>query len=423
MPRLDYLHLDVFTNRQFEGNQLAVYWDGRGLDTATMQRIAREMNFSETTFILPPERNDTDVRMRIFTPGAELPMAGHPTIGSTFALAHLGTIARGRESFVFGLGVGPTRVELSWENDALSFAWMDQRPPETRQPVVSSELVARAAGADHAAFSRTGLPIQEITCGVPYVLLPLATRADVDAAEPDVASLRALKSAFDSDHIGLLVFTTEATEPGVTAYSRMFAPGLGVPEDPATGSAAGPLGCYLVSHGLVKGDASTQHDQLARREDGTAEPNSHRDHERCRWTDHASASGRTVSAGRARDADSVGSRVRAASPRCRFGRFAACRCSAVRACAGASPLKPPRPPNGGLPTGAKRRTCSARERANPRTFRAPGARASTRHRPGAYKAADRASVRRGLARTPSARESPGSRPTRVGRARCRRIAP
>ena len=93
MSRLDYLHLDVFTNRQFEGNQLAVFLDGRGLDAAAMQTIAREMNFSETTFILPAERPDTDVRMRIFTPGVELPMAGHPTIGSTFALAHTGSIA------------------------------------------------------------------------------------------------------------------------------------------------------------------------------------------------------------------------------------------------------------------------------------------------------------------------------------------
>jgi trans-2,3-dihydro-3-hydroxyanthranilate isomerase len=218
-----------------------------------MQRIAREMNFSETTFVLPRERDDTDVRMRIFTPGVELPMAGHPTIGSTFALAHLGTIARGRPSWVFGLGVGPTRVEMTWENDALAFAWMDQRPPEVRRPVVSSELLARAAGVDHASFLRTGLPAEEITCGVPYLFLPLASRADVDAAEPDVATLRSLQSAFPNDHIGLLVFTTEATESGVSAYSRMFAPGLGVPEDPATGSAAGPLGCYLVSHGLVKG--------------------------------------------------------------------------------------------------------------------------------------------------------------------------
>jgi len=257
MARYDYLHLDVFTDRRFEGNQLAVFRDARGLDEASMQRLAREMNFSESTFILPAERPDTDVRMRIFTPGVELPMAGHPTIGSTFALAHLGTIARGRDQFVYGLGVGPTKVELTWNGDGLSFAWMDQRLPETRKPVVSSELIARAAGVDHQAHLQTGLPAQEITCGVPFMYLPVSSRAAVDAAEPDMATLRNLKSAFPSNHIGVFVFTTEATEPGVTAYSRMFGPGLGVPEDPATGSASGPLGCYLVSHGLVKpGDAA-----------------------------------------------------------------------------------------------------------------------------------------------------------------------
>jgi trans-2,3-dihydro-3-hydroxyanthranilate isomerase len=252
MKRLEYLQLDVFTNRRFEGNQLAVFPDGRGLDPALMQTIAREMNFSETTFILPPERPETDVRMRIFTPGVELPMAGHPTIGSTFALAHLGVIAAERDHFVFGLGVGPTRVELTWKDGALSFAWMDQRPPEYRVPAVSTEHIVRAVGIDPDACSKTKLPAEEISCGIPYMMLPVATRAAVDAAQPDMTALRALRSAFPNDHIGVLVFTTEPTEPGVTAYSRMFGPGLGVPEDPATGSAAGPLGCYLVKHGLVK---------------------------------------------------------------------------------------------------------------------------------------------------------------------------
>src|SRR5687768_17550757 len=119
MRRFDYLHFDVFTSRQFEGNQLAVFLDGHALDAREMQTIAREMNFSESTFVLPAERPDTDVRMRIFTPGVELPMAGHPTIGSTFALAHSGVIRPGRETFVFGLGVGPTRVELKWQGEQL----------------------------------------------------------------------------------------------------------------------------------------------------------------------------------------------------------------------------------------------------------------------------------------------------------------
>jgi len=256
MRHLDYLHLDVFTNRRFEGNQLAVFLDGRDVDTATMQAIAREMNFSETTFILPPERMDTDVRMRIFTPGSELPMAGHPTIGSTFALAHRGSIAPARDHFTFGLGVGPTRVELSWEGQHLSFAWMDQRLPEVRTPTVSDDQLTRAVGVDHAEFRSTGLPIEEISCGVPFTYLPLSSRRAVDAAEPDVSAMRRLKSAFGGDHVGVFVFTTEPTEPGVTVYSRMFAPGFGVNEDPATGSASGPLGCYLVKHGLVTVDAA-----------------------------------------------------------------------------------------------------------------------------------------------------------------------
>jgi trans-2,3-dihydro-3-hydroxyanthranilate isomerase len=254
MTRLDYLHYDVFTDRRFEGNQLAVFPDGRGLDPAMMQTIAREMNFSETTFILPKEREGTDVRMRIFTPGVELPMAGHPTIGSTFALAHLGVIARGSDRFVFELGVGPTPVELSWNDEGLSFAWMDQRPPEVRTPAMSADDIIRAVGVDASAHFDTGLPAEEISCGVPFMMLPLKTRAAVDAAVPDMGALNRLRSAFPNPHIGVLVFTTEATEPGITAYSRMFGPGLGVPEDPATGSAAGPLGCYLATHGLVTGD-------------------------------------------------------------------------------------------------------------------------------------------------------------------------
>jgi trans-2,3-dihydro-3-hydroxyanthranilate isomerase len=256
-PRsLDYLQLDVFTSRRFEGNQLAVFLDARGLDEAMMQTIAREMNFSESTFVLPPERADTDLRMRIFTPGVELPMAGHPTIGTTFALAHTGTIASGREAFVFGLGVGPTKVELAWRERELSFAWMDQRLPEVREPVAALDVVARAAGVDPAAHRQTGLPLQEISCGVPYILLPLATRADVDAAEADLAALRSLKSAFAVDHTGIYLFSTEDRNDGVTAYSRMFAAGLGIAEDPATGSACGPLGSYLVQQGVVRGNAT-----------------------------------------------------------------------------------------------------------------------------------------------------------------------
>ncbi|MEY4635932.1 MAG: hypothetical protein RJA55_1730 [Acidobacteriota bacterium] len=256
-----YLHYDVFTDRLFEGNQLAVFPDGRGLSAAQMQAITREMNFSECTFVLPAETPGTDVRMRIFTPGSELPMAGHPTIGTTFALAHEGVIEAGRARWVFGLGVGPTPVELTWTQGlptvapgakvGLSFAWMDQRPPVYREPASSRAEIIRAAGVEPAAVDATGLPVEEISCGTQFIYVPVKTRTAVDAAEPDMATMRRLKSAFPSPHVALFIFSTEAVDPAVAVYSRMFAPSLGVVEDPATGGASGPLGCYLVKHGLV----------------------------------------------------------------------------------------------------------------------------------------------------------------------------
>src|SRR5690348_1463637 len=111
-----YIQVDVFTDHLFGGNQLAVFLDGRGLVTGEMQAIANEMNFSESSFVLPPEDRDTDMRVRIFTPGDELPMAGHPTIGTTFALARAGVLSPDRKRVVFGLGIGPTPVSLTWKD-------------------------------------------------------------------------------------------------------------------------------------------------------------------------------------------------------------------------------------------------------------------------------------------------------------------
>src|SRR5687767_7757933 len=143
MP-LDFLQYDVFTTDALAGNQLAVFLDGRGLAAERMQALAREMNFSESTFVLPPESPGTDARMRIFTPTSELPMAGHPTIGSTFALAHAGAITPGAARFVFGLGVGPTPVDLEWDGDRLRFAWMTQLNP-TIDPPIEDRAGAAAA--------------------------------------------------------------------------------------------------------------------------------------------------------------------------------------------------------------------------------------------------------------------------------------
>ncbi|MBI4264989.1 MAG: PhzF family phenazine biosynthesis protein [Acidobacteria bacterium] len=254
---LAYLHYDVFTNQPLVGNQLAVFLDGRGLSSARMQKLAREMNFSESTFILPPEAADTDVRMRIFTPASELPMAGHPTIGSAFALAQTGAIAAGASRVVFGLGVGPTPVDLEWdENGRLRFAWMTQPNPVFDPPVDDRAGAAAALGLS-AGDLDAGLPVQQVSCGVPYMLVPLRDRGAVDRAELDPAASRACMLANAMNPAAcFFLFSVSTDRSTETAYSRMFAPGFGITEDPATGSAAGPLGCYLVRHGVVSGDAA-----------------------------------------------------------------------------------------------------------------------------------------------------------------------
>lgn len=249
-----YLHYDVFTDHLFGGNQLAVVLDGRGLSAGTMQAIAKEMSFSETTFVLPPEQSETDVRMRIFTPGAELPMAGHPTIGSTFALARSGVIAPGRERFVFGLGIGPVPVALTWNGDDLGFAWMAQANPAFGDPIANPAGAAAALHLPGAAVAGTGLPAQVVSCGLPFLFIPLATRSAVDGAWVDRQALETLLETAHTNAYGVFVFSSEPGGDRATVYSRMFAPDIGVAEDPATGSAGGPLGAYLVRHKVVPPD-------------------------------------------------------------------------------------------------------------------------------------------------------------------------
>jgi len=272
VPTYRYLHLDVFTDRVFGGNQLAVFplierdreprlpaperlqippsvdIPSAGL----MQAITREMAYSESTFVFPPEHPDTDVRVRIFTPGKELPMAGHPTIGTAFALAHDGFIPAGQPRVVFGLGVGPVQVSLRWADGGLTFAEMTQLRPTFGPTVAALDAVAEALGVAESDIRSTGVPVQEVSCGMPFLMVPLSTRAAVDAAALDRGGLaRLCRRLASRPAVEVFLFSTEPAGDGATAYSRMFAPGLGVPEDPATGAASGPLGCYLLRHRLV----------------------------------------------------------------------------------------------------------------------------------------------------------------------------
>jgi len=243
-----YLHYDVFTDTPLEGNQLAVFPEPAGLSDALMQSITREMNFSECTFIFPPETAGTNVRMRIFTPGEELPMAGHPTIGSTFALAHGGVIARGQTSFVFGLGVGPTPVSLEWKDGALDFVWMTQGLPRYAGTIANAARFAASIGLAQDGLGRSAP--EAVSCGNLFLIAPLASRDAVDRVEINRADYATVCAASGLKELPLFVFSVDAASD-TPIYSRMIAPGLGVSEDPATGSAAGPLGCYLHKHQLL----------------------------------------------------------------------------------------------------------------------------------------------------------------------------
>jgi trans-2,3-dihydro-3-hydroxyanthranilate isomerase len=253
MPSYRYLHYDVFTTQPLAGNQLAVLPDARGLDPETMQKIAREMAFSETTFVLPPARKDTLARVRIFTPGGELPMAGHPTIGTTFALVAERRVAPGTAQVVLGLGVGPTPVAVEWEGEAARFAWMTQQAPEFGATLGPADDLADALGVDPADVV-TVVPTQVVSCGVPFVMLPLLSPEAVDRAELDRARWRALCARHGLAEQKAFVFAVDRAAAPMTVYSRMFAPVLGVAEDPGTGSASGPLGAWLVQHGVSAGE-------------------------------------------------------------------------------------------------------------------------------------------------------------------------
>lgn len=216
-----------------------------------MQTIAREMAFSETTFILPAETSDTDIRVKIFTPSTELPMAGHPTIGTTFALAHEGRIPSGRPTVTLGLGVGPTPVSLEWKSDRLRFAWMMQPVPEFGATLTDIKRLASALALEDGDIRDTNLPVQVISSGVPFLYIPLISREAVNKAAVDRTALQSFYQAENLPELPVFVFSLEKVNDDATVFSRMFAPVFGIPEDPATGGASGPLGGYLVHHGAV----------------------------------------------------------------------------------------------------------------------------------------------------------------------------
>jgi trans-2,3-dihydro-3-hydroxyanthranilate isomerase len=231
VPTLRYVVADVFTDTPLEGNQLAVFTDGRDLDTETMQALARETKLSETVFVLPTEA-DADVRIRIFTPAAEIPFAGHPTLGTAFVLG--GPLQKAVIRLETGAGVVP--VELEREGARIIFGRMQQPIPSVEPYDAAEELLAALGVAE------SRLPIEVYDNGLRHVYVCLGSEEEVAALTPDFGRLARNGSAQTHS-----CFAGE----GRRWKTRMFAPGGGVAEDPATGSAAGPLALHVARHGLA----------------------------------------------------------------------------------------------------------------------------------------------------------------------------
>jgi trans-2,3-dihydro-3-hydroxyanthranilate isomerase len=252
--RYRYVHLDVFTDKRLQGNQLIVYTDPAGLDADAMLALTRESNLSENTFVFPPEQPGTDYRVRIFTRAAETPFAGHPTIGTAFALAHTGALKPGQARTTFGLGVGPTNLDLEWKDGRLAFAWMAQQQPTFGKTVTDSAALAAAIGVEASSIDARA-PAQEVSSGSTFFIVPLTTRKAVDAAVLDRAKIDAVFNGAGIQRRGIYIFTIERGSDDATAYSRLLG-GAGAIEDPATGSAAGPAGAFMAKHGLAPGNGA-----------------------------------------------------------------------------------------------------------------------------------------------------------------------
>ena len=251
-----FVQVDVFTDRVFGGNPLAVFFDGRGFDDPVMQQVAREMNLSETVFLFPPSRPDCAAALRIFTPAREVAFAGHPTVGTAWVLAVHGMAPPGAARFVLEERVGPIPVELEGDPARPDFVWMTHGDAVFDAALENRGAVSRALGLSEADLLADA-PIQPGSTGNKFLFVPLRSREAVDRATLDVRAI--LEAMGDLPHLGIFVFAPDPNPAAGRVYSRMFAPHTsGVPEDPATGSASGPLGAYLVLNGLVTRSAQVR---------------------------------------------------------------------------------------------------------------------------------------------------------------------
>ncbi|HEX6573327.1 MAG TPA: PhzF family phenazine biosynthesis protein [Gemmatimonadaceae bacterium] len=233
---------DVFTSKAFGGNQLAVVPDARGLKTEQMQALAREFNFSESTFVFPPDDSRNTRRVRIFTPGGELPFAGHPTVGTAFVLASIGEIElTGDEThIVFEENVGPVPVTIRQSNGKPVFAQLTAaKIPERTGSGYNAGAIANSLGISANDILGDASAIESWSVGLPFMFVPLKTRSALEKLRIDTAAWHEAIGEDPASQVFLFVQESDAIR------ARMFMPDFGIPEDPATGSAVAALAGYL----------------------------------------------------------------------------------------------------------------------------------------------------------------------------------
>lgn len=258
---LPFYTADAFAEEPFGGNPVAVIPDATDLTEREFQQIAREMNLSETVFVVPPTDPAAIVKLRIFTPTQEIPFAGHPVIGTFFVLSALQKfpLTQPLTRYVFECNIGLFPVELHVANGQVDNVIMTQPKPQflgTAESIQDLYEVSRALGMNKTAIAETHLPIEVVSTGLPVVIVPVRTLTAVKSIQADPAGIKEVCDKLGAN--GIMVFTPVTVEAWADVHTRMFAAPIGIWEDPATGSASGALGAYLVKNGVVDVGPTTE---------------------------------------------------------------------------------------------------------------------------------------------------------------------